>query len=494
MVGCKLERSSPVYSDYKRYTKQEGSVLVVALLLLGVLTVLVVASMSGTLMQERMAGNVNLQTLAFEAASAGVAESARFADPATWSENEACRRGEPGWKEDWSAFEPLPDVATEGATVAYRQRIGCFEAEGNDDAWGEGGAPMQLLVLNQGVVCSGNALSGCETKANLLSVREIEVRVERFGGKADCMVEVGEIELGGCGKGVGGGKCAIQMPTSQEGDIRIDATEVGGCPIRTSDGGSANEMLRILEHGNDLTGYYQPQPAVRAETTNEFWQDPVKIARAVNAIKVGVLENRDGAPEFSQCAGDFNLDRTDCPTEAITYVAGDLTLGGGCRSQGVVFVEGQIEFNGNVGYEGDIIGLGGHLDVNGMGGAASTGLLRLVNLEGDVGKEEPAYNESDPAFKNSDFDFQKATKFNISGMGNATIGGDEVDCQNIRKRWEDLNECLKKVGDEKAEFAALSDKGNRFPVPECDGKAFGGSINGIVSWREYIDRKRWPHQ
>ena len=54
--------------------RQAGAVLVFSILVLLILTVLGVASMSSSNMQERMAGNARLEAEAFEAASAGVSD------------------------------------------------------------------------------------------------------------------------------------------------------------------------------------------------------------------------------------------------------------------------------------------------------------------------------------------------------------------------------------------------------------------------------------
>jgi type IV pilus assembly protein PilX len=58
--------------------KQRGAVLVVALIFLVVMTMLILASIRGTVMQERMASNLYDRSLAFQAAEAALREGERF--------------------------------------------------------------------------------------------------------------------------------------------------------------------------------------------------------------------------------------------------------------------------------------------------------------------------------------------------------------------------------------------------------------------------------
>ena len=58
--------------------KQRGAVLIVALIFLVVMTMLILASIRGTVMQERMASNLYDRSLAFQAAEAALREGERF--------------------------------------------------------------------------------------------------------------------------------------------------------------------------------------------------------------------------------------------------------------------------------------------------------------------------------------------------------------------------------------------------------------------------------
>lgn len=58
--------------------KQHGSVMVIALIFLLVMTLLILASVRGTVMQERMAGNLYDRSLAFQAAETTLREGERY--------------------------------------------------------------------------------------------------------------------------------------------------------------------------------------------------------------------------------------------------------------------------------------------------------------------------------------------------------------------------------------------------------------------------------
>jgi len=512
-----------MFADKRPKRAQQGSVLVIALLLLLVLTILAVASMSGTIMQERMAGNVNLQTLAFNAASAGVATSINFADPDTWEVDDAneprtCLRGAGSeWKSAWTDLNEFRGANTPaGTTVAYRQRFGCFEAEDALDHWvNPDDVPLQLLVLNQGLVCSGddvaNCLNGDDLSTQVLSVREIEVRVETRGGDPDCLFDVGPVDPDDmpC-SGQGGGNCPIQMPASGQGGegSRIDARPMG-CAIRTAEAPAA-EMLKQLRHGSDRTGWYQPQPAVRTGDAGSFWTNKEALATAANAIKIGVRGYTDSDEDlFAACRGRVLTGDpvTTCPSDAvtypITYVAGTLDLnpggGSGCRVRGSVLVENGLRFRGQTTYEADFILMGGSLDFDGMGSEVSTGLVKLFNLE----TPDPPLSEG-AAYNPDEVELGLTTKFNISGMGGSQVRANEEDCNAFKSRYENLNSCIEAVyeikeagwfdGDENVDPVLDEPDGENavlYPIPNCGNVGSGGRRDVIASWREYLDRQRW---
>lgn len=108
---------------------ERGAALVVALVFLLVMTVLGVSSMSTTTLQERMAGNLRDQNLAFQAAEAGLRAGEEFLQQATLPVFSGANgllqlEDEAGSAEFWSAYDWAANgrLAPEVAHVAERPR------------------------------------------------------------------------------------------------------------------------------------------------------------------------------------------------------------------------------------------------------------------------------------------------------------------------------------------------------------------------------------
>ncbi|AKJ96382.1 hypothetical protein TVD_01430 [Thioalkalivibrio versutus] len=91
-----------------RPKRQEGSALIVGLVLLLVVTILAITGMQDTLLQERMSGNWHDRNLAFQASEAALREGEHWINQRTLSELDAIDQS--------SAHEPLTQPAAwEGA-------------------------------------------------------------------------------------------------------------------------------------------------------------------------------------------------------------------------------------------------------------------------------------------------------------------------------------------------------------------------------------------
>lgn len=512
---------------WQRKLPQRGMALIIALLLLLVLTVLAVAGMSSVMMQERMSGNVNLQTLSFEAASAAVADSLEFGlNKDNWVED-TCSRGSAGWTGGWTGFTAL-DVQDLPAntTVEYRRRIGCFESEdwGPEEEYGS--VPMQLLVLNQGRVRRG--------ESEVLSVREIEVRVENRGDQ-DCAIRIE------------GGLDSVDMPTSNR--FEVDGGE-GGCPISTGSGTGAADAINEDLRDKGRVGKYTPNPPGVHETDGTRpWNDAVELADLLNELKKRVYlydkYNLDNYPpaidpdgntltdpdtgeplemwnddiygpvsysDLQYCAGTFyggdtrvqgsglgacelsispQQSPSDIDDDHITYVAGNLLMGGNNVGSGIVIVEGAVCWHGGTSYEGMIIAMGGYFEMRGGGGSTNGSILF-----GNLSQKYPGTSFDDnnfnalsddqladwtypftldggdriyvpvPYFENSGLKF--------SGGGQHSIKYTCDGPQGISAQIERIAMCLDRD----------------IPDP-CDPNAIGVR-KAIASWREYIDQQRWP--
>lgn len=533
-----------------KYCRQKGVALVIALILLLVLTIIGIASMNTSLMQERMAGNVHLQALAFEAASAGIVDSLEFLD----LPDGECRRGNPWPPTEWTAFRQLdglgPDELPDGIRVGYQLRAGCFEPQPEPAEWAdwEEDIPVQLLVLSRGVVCRGTSCSGANlADEGVLAVREVEVRVSPVGGgDPECLLNIGPLAAGAIGVG-------------KSGAHLVDGGE-SGCPIKFANSSDADQFISDLggepPSGSSRVGQYQPRPPgiTSAEPESRgLWEDAKNLARAVNAIKIGVRaytawESRDdlGENPFDECAGQFYTPSGGTGQGAgsfsgpitgspgiITYVAGELDTQGmskGTIENSIVFVEGPLDISGTTPYQAaDFVALGGSFNASGWGKARNSGLIYLEKL-GDRNPE----NFNDPAprisYDPGEAEIQDIDLFNVSGFGNARITED--DCDALKARWRQLNSCIDQLrtrvttcSDECGGFDSdfefyisdtedglgfdISDRGDggddfdvpelednnlAFDIPNCGGPAGGsGTRNVITSWREYIDRARWEH-
>ncbi len=537
-----------------KFRAQAGMALVFSLMLLLILTVLGITSMSGTLMQERMAGNVNLQTLAFEAASAGVPDSLEWGlDTDNWNGNGACTRGGGEWVTPWSPFTAvnvpnLPD----GIVVEYQRRIGCFEPDDIPDHWQDSGfsIPTQLLVLNQGRVRRGN---------EVLATREVEVRIENRGGESQCAISIyGGLDPDGV--------------NAANGNFQVDGGE-GGCPISISKGSGIDALLDSIVE--DKEGQYQPNPPGIQETEGHApWNNAEEFATTVNQIKTAVLayqewneywrdidfddpsqwnpanpywpedcpdpcpppEEWPGKPGYNgdessipfcestfyagntrpgnQGVGNCNIPNLPGGNNAwensgnsvpsfgadaedlldglhITYIAGHVGLGGNQDVSGIVIAEGGACWSGTASFTGMKMMLGGHYQMSGGGSAQGQGhtvgaltLTKLIDrypysdLEGldfqDMSSEDLMRMPYDPP----------STQFDLNDLWFSGGGGHAIDfkCEadddgpGFTQAIERLNNCLQL--EEPLE-------------PNCDPDGFG-LRKAIASWREYVDRQRWP--
>lgn len=555
---------------------QKGVVLVFALLLLLVLTILGVGTLSSVSMQERMAGNANLQALAFKAASAGVTETLEeWLDEDNWPAGATCTRGsgQDDWSTDWTtAAELVIPGIPDGFAVRYQTRLGCFKADNWELLTGSTfEPPQQLLALSRGQVFRAN--TGAPV-GDPIAKREVEVRLERRGGDLpECLIQICELDIPPAKN--------LSMPSAKA--FSIDAGE-GGCPMGVEVPEDAVAMKNQLR--SNQVGQYRPtEPGITFNALRGAWGDPQQLARATNAIKIGVRaynswaasaagnriefdfgndsieENDDpaellgytaGTNPFQACAGTLRVgNSTTCPSGPFTYVAGDLDIAGSCTTEGMVIVEGALLSSGTPAYAGNVLLLGGLVDINGFGQAPNSGLLILQHLDSvtNANSNRIAYI---PQSGKDEYDVElgKCT-FQVAGGGTATIT--PLDCDDLKEEWKQLNYCLEDLAkmtdpdpETKIDWKSPADPLNgveehstpifdyvkqlmehaetstnpvetrpiseldrpdlrdpdpdnpdetewtiEFPVPDCAGDPAGGRRNVIASWREFIDQGRW---
>lgn len=537
-------KSQVASSDYGP-RRERGMALVIALILLTILTILGVASMSSVVMQERMAGNVNLQALAFQAASGGITQALDFGEDSSWVDSSGntrtCEIGEDSddeWQTDW-----YPDIVyRDGADdpdlpadirVVFRHRLGCFLPNPIPVDWEDlDDYPMELLVLSQGEVqrFSGGAVQ------EVLSRREVEVKVSPGAGIGDCLFTVGPMAEGAFDGNIG-----------KSSQFVVEGETPGGCPIQFASSGDAQEFRDILSGnaGSDRVGNWRPTPpGITHGGLRSPWNDPLLLARALNALKIGIRAweswtdgyNVSGVTlpltnPFAACEGELRpvANSKAPPTAPITYISGTLDLSGNDLAQGLVIIENSFESSGNVTYRSDLVVLGGSFNGKGLGGADSKGLIQIHNLAtrywdspgnpNENRRRQPAYCTNEATCGAALPVMQLNTYFNIAGGGNATITAE--DCAMIQARWQRINNCLDtlegmvrnddyeglgisefdlhrlhnnsiRVLNPGLSIPDFSDEPDsvRIDLPRCGGDAEAeGSV--LTSWREYIDRERW---
>ncbi len=532
-------------------SRSRGVALIFAVLLLLVLTVIGVGTLSTVSMQERMASNANLQALAFEAASAGVAESVDYwldENNSNWPTGAECRRGlGRDWAtEDWTAPQRLEvEGLPPGFVVQYQTRLGCFEAgdwvllDDDDPTTVPFAPPVQLLALSQGLVF--RAADGVPT-GNPIATRQIEVRLERRGGEPPdfCALNLCAIAEE---DGPGFGERTLEMPNAQA--FSIDGGAAGcAASLPGSDAGRAIAQLsdRQLQR-------YQPTPGIVERPVEEplkgILNKPESLARAVNAVKVGIrawdvwesldaqnfdstnpdpaelLDKNGGSNPFGACRGQIRSGSlTDCPTgiTGFHYIAGDVDMGP-CTFRNFMIVEGDFLINGNPIYTEPLLVLGGTMETRGWGNAENSNIAIVQNLikPSEFGLIEPAYTYIPP-----DKAERGECQFRVAGGGKGALTI-TPECDELQKPWEELNSCLNDlatmsqqavtwgggtsgtllqyiqdiIGDpvdpmlDKIDLVEDDGSVTLFSVPNCAGDPLAGRRNVIASWREFIDAGRW---
>ena len=360
-----------------------GTVLVLSLLILLVLTIIGVASMSSVFMQERMAGNVNLQSLAFEAASAGLSEAlefgidqielrsgARIGDCSDKGNNPDNPKPEP-WSGDFVERGTLALAQgnlQEGVTVHYRLRTDCLLLPAiidSDSPEGWVSVPQfESYVTSRGEVRQGN---------EVLAAREIEVRIDgfrrdglsamRIEGQAEIVFEAGNSNSFVMN---GQGGPAISTPTAPNSMIISDELV-------------ENDRVQNFVGGVATTRYPPP------------FHDGAELAKFVSRIRAYMEHFQARGAPLPECNGrqmrfvNGNLALGGSDTfHGITYVTGNVTMDGNPSGSGLLIAEGTVQWRGTADFQGLVINLGGQFTMSGGGTGTTTGMIYNANLDLDA--------------------------------------------------------------------------------------------------------------
>lgn len=406
---------------------QSGVALVLSLLILLVLTVIGVAAMNGTIMQERMSGNARTQAESFEAASEGVGRSLDLFydnaddilnDDSFWPDTDAQHDDYDilcGYAHSVNTDDALTDnlvwqypangdfatIATTDDGTQLKQRMYCCQNWAESDVLDEDGNvvdtwienPSKLFVLNQGQALSGDG--------EVISTREIEVQVAEAAPAdptcAFCLPgPVGDFNEPTSGALSMDGMCGPAVVTQSPTDAATLRDPLKKQVLDNLEGG--------ITHGN------MPPP----------WDDPLNLAQFIFWLKLGLpdqSETSDDSGYWSESDVGSLPGKPQFGSEgnpAITYVDGDLTVSGNTKEggHGILIVRGTLEWKGTPDFKGLLVSLGGGFDVGGGGsGGAPEGSVVATNLAPDSASSEavaadlldretliyPVAKESDPS-------------------------------------------------------------------------------------------------
>jgi hypothetical protein len=363
---------------------QQGIALILSLLLLFVMLILGIAGFSNTHIQERSAGNARLQTLAFEAASAGANNAINFFDThRELGDDELCgATGHEGWESatDWV---DMGNVGSGDNTATLRQRMYCLAdaypcsvAEEDEGLCTSEDRPprSQLFVQSRGEV----TIDG-----DVVAQRDVEVR----------------LEVGNPGGGVGDGCTAICFPSCEIDSVAFPTSNsfqvdgngepaiTAGCQAAANDITAAIRDNRI---GNYDGGIEFATPGAPWDSVSSVEQFRLNLQAAAAAAQGAgtcqtscVLSGTDGDPYVDNGNSDYG----SVGDPQITYVEGNAEFGGGISGAGILVVNGNLAWNGTPNFQGLILVLGGTYEVIGGGTGGDHGgsvvLLNAVGAEGD---------------------------------------------------------------------------------------------------------------
>ncbi|MDX1555342.1 MAG: PilX N-terminal domain-containing pilus assembly protein [Xanthomonadales bacterium] len=339
---------------------QQGVAMLLSLLILLMLTMLGVSSFHNSHIQERSAGNMRIQTVAFEAAAAGASSAINFWDSYKASApDEFCGTlGHEGWANPtgWVNMGTIGDAT-------LKQRMYCLADEYPD---AEGGRPLrsQLFVLSRGEVTSGG---------DIVSQRDVEVRLD-IGGTGVAGDGCGAICFPSCNPGI------FDFPNSNsfEVDGNGGPAITGGCQTMTDE---IREGIRNNRIGNYIGGVATTSPG-------SPWTDSVTVEqfRANVEASAQAAQAGGGCQGFCYSAGDVvDMGNTVYGTVAvpqITYIHGSAAFGGDISGAGIMFVNGGLSWNGTPNFKGLIVTLGGSFTIDGGGtGGDHAGSVVILNTE-----------------------------------------------------------------------------------------------------------------
>lgn len=359
--------------------KQQGSVLIITVVVLFAATMISLYAMRGTIMQDKMTANINNKVITTNAAEDGATQFLQ------WANNQFKNQG--GWptsttdKNRWYTVASIPNANSGVLTVNSGNNgyywidttaniSGCTTANTNP-CWDDANKIVTVQI-------TGNLIKTSESSTKILGESVYRIKIKgQFPGAVKLPDLPAALTLGGT-VGSFTGKNSKQFKINGQNKLAIATMN-----------SSANRVLQGIPDNRETSENYSGGadcPTTSGACVKDMdlglWGDPNQIMALVDSIK--------GAQGVTYIDGDV----TGKLEEYIPSCAGIVIIRGNYLPKGA-----QCDF------KGVLLVLGGSYDGSGGGNTAIRGAIYVANIQGSPG----AYT------------FGGNASANLSGGGNMTI-------------------------------------------------------------------------
>ncbi|MCG5509820.1 pilus assembly PilX N-terminal domain-containing protein [Ectothiorhodospira lacustris] len=364
------------------YTQQRGVALVVSLVMLLLLTIISIASMNSSQMNERMAGNQRQMAEAFFAAETGLVAAKLECDAGN-----------------------CPTTVTDD----FKRNNVDIEWVANIIPAGDGDhcePPAQFQIESTGRVVATNVervLLICYSPADPVLSRTAAINIIGTIGSFDT-ANSNALKVYGRGDGEGGYIGPAIATTRMDAQRQTVSDGTGGCKEVVPEKSNYDIIVEDIEAKGRMDNYHGGIAEVDFDTP---FGNPEALMGFISQIKQTVIDN----PSIAGSAPD-NMGSEGALK--ITVVQGNLELKGNNSGAGILLVEGNLSFSGTPNFDGLIIVTGQSFNVSGGGKGG--------NLGGSVVFANPVIGcDEQWQFGNAEANFE----FDVDGGGTSTYRYDE---------------------------------------------------------------------
>lgn len=355
--------------------KQQGSVLIIALVLLLIATVLSIAGIANMQINEKMAANHKQVLQAFMAAEAGVIQTKAFLDDPA---NKAL------WGDDQKTLSALAKInRAMGQQVQWQINSIDFASH-----------PGMAVFVSHGEVSSTGVS------------REVMVtyKPKAESGNLGAMNIIGGIKI---------------FDTANSNSFQVigekDANgNVIGPALATNTEANFDKIVDDITTKNRMDNYVG---GVKVVDFDDPFGDPEKMNAFIEAIKAEYyalpLAARGTAPSNMGIPATYDINGLvlTASVPKITYVANSIEFKGQAKGAGILVIEGNLTISGNLfDFDGLVVVRGQTFQMNGGGNRDLLGSIVFANPIKDINTGEWSFGEAQATFV-----------FDINGGGNATF-------------------------------------------------------------------------